>query len=121
MQYLTSGVVFFQAKNGETACHLAAASGNLGCLQLLLAHDKGASERRDRYSQTPLHLAVLRCRPRCVKWLLDVGRASPMATTQSGATALHFASALGKLCWKFNSKFSSQNNWQHFAVTLYFM
>jgi ankyrin repeat protein len=55
---------------GNTACHLAAVTGNCDIILLLLKH--GASLRvLDSQGRSPLHLAAWSGKAACVKLLLD--------------------------------------------------
>lgn len=77
----------------QTALHLAAAKGRVGCVKLLL--DAGAKRNvQEKDGLTPLHLAVYHGYVKCVSLLIDHG-ADVNCTSRFGSTPLHQAAYFG--------------------------
>ncbi|XP_078373135.1 uncharacterized protein LOC144656768 [Oculina patagonica] len=77
----------------QTALHLAAAKGRVGCVRLLI--DAGAKQNvQEKDGLTPLHLAVYHGHVKCVKLLIDHG-ADVNCTSRFGSTPLHQAAFFG--------------------------
>lgn len=78
---------------GETALHLAASSGNLEAVQLLL-EKKAIINAKSDIGETPLHLACVRRRGTVCKLLIEE-KANLEARGQNGCSAFHIACAVG--------------------------
>lgn len=77
----------------QTALHLAAAKGRLGCVKLLI--EAGAKPNvQEKDGLTPLHLAVYHGHASCVKCLIEHG-ADVNSTSRFGSTPLHQAAYFG--------------------------
>lgn len=77
----------------QTALHLSAAKGHVGCVQLLIeAGAKCNVQEKDGLS--PLHLAVYHGHVKCVKVLIEHG-ADVNSTSRFGSTPLHQAAYFG--------------------------
>lgn len=77
----------------QTALHLAAAKGRVGCVKLLI--DAGAKRNvQEKDGLTPLHLAVYHGHVKCVNLLIDHG-ADVNCTSRFGSTPLHQAAYFG--------------------------
>lgn len=74
----------------NTAMHTAAYLGNVECLQLLFDNKANINAANNEMKITPLHAALLRGRPRAVKFLLENG-ADPLAKDANGETPLDYA------------------------------
>lgn len=74
---------------GFTPLHMAAETGLINNMKLLLDHGADADARTNR-GNTPLHLAALRNSPEAAMLLLQYN-ASPNAIRSEGWTALHLA------------------------------
>jgi serine/threonine-protein phosphatase 6 regulatory ankyrin repeat subunit A len=73
----------------RTALHIAAFSGHLACVKLLL--EQGANvESRDFYGMSPLHLASSQGHADCIGQLLSVG-ADANSVDNMGQTSVHVA------------------------------
>ena len=57
--------------NGDTALHLACESGQLETVKLLSCMRKCNQEAKNNHGRTPLHIAVIRCHPHVVRYLLN--------------------------------------------------
>ena len=81
-----------QGASPQPGWFAATFNGNVGILDLLLAHGAVIDARVD--GRTALHDLLRYRRPRCVPWLLDHG-ADANAATASGDRPLHFAVTSG--------------------------
>ena len=75
---------------GWNAVHCAASNGQSHCLPFLAEGSEELLDARDGAQHTPLHVAVLRSHPSCVKVLLELG-AQLESAGPLGSTALHYA------------------------------
>ncbi|XP_067050086.1 ankyrin repeat and SOCS box protein 9-like [Acropora muricata] len=77
----------------QTALHLAAARGRVGCVRLLM--EAGAKcNVQEKDGLTPLHLAVYHGHVKCVTVLIEHG-ANVNSTSRFGSTPLHQAAYFG--------------------------
>ncbi|XP_019397239.1 PREDICTED: espin [Crocodylus porosus] len=89
---LTTGLGFLA---GATAAHDAAATGNLACLQWLLAQGGCGVQDTDSSGATVLHLAARFGHHEVIDWLLRFGGSNTLAATDTGALPVHYAAAKG--------------------------
>ena len=76
--------------HGCPAIHIASLQGNLGAVQVLLAHDADPNCRSPRHGMTPLHLASMAGHNSIARALLDAG-ADADAVDRHGLTPAHWA------------------------------
>eukprot|EP00051_Salpingoeca_urceolata_P013992 m.177286 g.177286 ORF g.177286 m.177286 type:complete len:316 (-) comp17961_c2_seq2:158-1105(-) len=85
-----------RARNGATAAHDAAATGQLQCLQCVLLYDEKLTQvplyDNDVY---PLHLASMFGRGDVISWLVENGFDPAGLPSGNGSTPLHYAAARG--------------------------
>ena len=75
--------------HGCPAIHIASLQGNLGAVQVLLAHDADPNCRSPRHGMTPLHLASMAGHNSIARALLDAG-ADADAVDRHGLTPAHW-------------------------------
>ncbi|XP_029141657.1 ankyrin repeat domain-containing protein 24 [Protobothrops mucrosquamatus] len=80
---------------GKSAFHLCATKGNVGCLEVMLAHGADALTT-DGSGHTALHLSAKHGHPQCVSKLLQSSCPVDVADSQ-GRTALHHAAIHGSI------------------------
>lgn len=75
--------------HGKTPLHLAAESGNIEIIQVVL--ENGGLFKKDIFGKTPLHDAVLNGKLDALKWLKNKINLSLHSKTNDGYTCLHLA------------------------------
>jgi ankyrin repeat protein len=96
---LSKGCVLSGKKrSGSTPIHVAAQSGNIEILQLVVdAYPTLARSDRDRYGCTPLHYACQNEDSRTLKFLLSLPETDPSSMDQNGITPLHTTAQWGNI------------------------
>lgn len=82
---------------GETALHVASATGRVEMVQLLLDAGANVNAMTKSEGRTPLHLACLNDRVDAAKLLLNCGTCDLDAKDHNGDTSLHLATVAGNV------------------------